>query len=72
MRNMNGVLALSLMLLLTGCAARSAAIEPVPCVHPSVQTRTHAQLVQGLLAYHAEVERCNALNGVGNARPESN
>lgn len=38
-------------------------VKPAKCLHPSVDARTTAGLVRGLMQYHAAVNTCNALNG---------
>ena len=58
-----GVLPLCLTMCVTACAGQSIVVKPAKCLHPSVDARTTAGLVRGLMQYHAAVNTCNALNG---------
>lgn len=63
MRRLSGVVLLCLLASVQGCASTSGVADWKPCVHPKVDARTNAGLVQGLVDYKAELELCNALNG---------
>lgn len=63
MQNLLGGMLLSLMLLLTGCASKSAVNEPVRCLHPQVDVRTNGGMARAVLLYSEAVDQCNALNG---------
>lgn len=64
MRTLRGVMLLSLLLLLTGCAGVCAVSEPVQCQHPLVDLKTNGGMAAALDAYASALDTCNALNGV--------
>lgn len=64
MRMRLGLVALSLMLSLMGCATpQVSAVQPVQCVHPDIDPTLQGGLSLAVQAYAEALNLCNTLNG---------